>query len=160
MKLNLDLLALSDQLRIQRKENTSYIWDTQRRKFLVLTPEEIVRQLLMIHLIQKRGFNPSRLSVEKMIKVNGMVKRCDILIYDAHFLPWMLVECKAASVKISETTFRQIAIYNLPLRVPYLLVCNGPDAYCCAMNYETESYTFLKQLPSFGESPIFGSEEE
>lgn len=160
MNLQLNLLELSDQLRIERRADKPHIWDPLRRKQLVLTPEEMVRQLLIHHLINDCGYNTNRISVEKMLKVNSLTKRCDLLIYDQHFLPWMLVECKAPSVKITDATFRQIAIYNLPLRVPFLLVCNGPEAYCCSMDYERESYHYLAALPSFGETPEFPLEEE
>jgi hypothetical protein len=160
MKLQLNLLELSDQLRTERSGGKTHIWDPLRRKQLVLTPEEMVRQLLIYHLIHLEKYNANRISVEKMLKVNSLTKRCDLLIYDQHFLPWMLVECKAPSVKISEATFRQIAIYNLPLRVPYLLVCNGPETYCCAMDYERSTYQYLHALPSFGQTPNFPLEEE
>ncbi|MBR9921651.1 MAG: type I restriction enzyme HsdR N-terminal domain-containing protein [Bacteroidetes bacterium] len=151
MKLDLQLTELTEKLRLKKEAGKTWIWDPIRRKPLVLTPEEMVRQLLVAHLIDRMGYNPNRITVERMIKVNGMAKRCDILCYDQNFLPWMLIECKAPSVKISEGTFRQIAMYNLPLRVPYLLVSNGPDSFCCAMDYEAEDWQFISSLPRFGE---------
>ena len=89
------------------------------------------------------------MAVEKMLTVNGLVKRFDILIYDEHTAPFFLVECKAPSVRVSEDTFRQIAAYNLSLQVKYLLVTNGINSYCCEMDYQKQSFEFLQEVPSF-----------
>ncbi len=125
------------------------IFDPIRRKLLVLAPEEFVRQLLIQYLIQVKSYNPNRISVEKKVVFNQMPKRCDVLIYDKQMIPLMLVECKAAEVPITLAAFEQIARYNTPLRVPYLLVTNGLDTYCCEMDYKKETFTFLAEIPDF-----------
>jgi hypothetical protein len=84
-----------------------------------------------------------------------MAKRCDILAFQKDMQPFMLVECKAPQVPISQDTFRQIAIYNLPLRVPYLMVTNGRQTYCCEMDYNNNGFTFLQEVPHY---PAFASQ--
>jgi type I site-specific restriction endonuclease len=78
-----------------------------------------------------------------------MNKRADIICYDRNGKAVLLVECKASSVKINQSVFEQIARYNFELKVPYLLVTNGLKHYCCQMNYEVNSFTFLEDIPSF-----------
>ncbi len=146
--IELNLLELQGKLRFKRKEGKLYLFDTVRKKFLVQTPEEVVRQLVMLYLVEEKGYSINRISVEKSLKVNELTKRFDLLIYDENMKPLMMVECKAPSVSVSQSTFHQIAIYNLPLKVRYLLVTNGMQSYCCEMNYLDESYTFLTEVPA------------
>ena len=114
-----------------------------------MQPEEVVRQLLLLYLLREKGCSPNRIGIEKTLSVNGLTRRFDILVYDPEMKPWMLIECKAPGIAISQDTFDQAARYNLPLRVPYLVVSNGRDTYCCKMDYEKEGYDFLGELPGF-----------
>ncbi len=116
---------------------------------LVLTPEEFVRQLLVLYLIHEKHYNENRISIEKQVVFNHMPKRCDVLVYDKNMDPFLLVECKAPQVKLSGATFEQIARYNNPLQVPYLLITNGLETYCCKMNYEERSYEFIDTVPEY-----------
>ena len=143
----LDLLSYQNQLKTKKVDNKKFIFDPIRKKYLVLQPEELVRQLLILYLIDEKNINKNRIGIEKSLKVNDLNRRLDILIYDKAVQPYMLIECKAPSVKIDQTTFEQIARYNLPLRVPYLLVSNGMTTYCCKMDYEKETFEFLTALP-------------
>jgi hypothetical protein len=145
----LPLLELREQLQIRQHEAQRQLYDPIRRKWLVMQPEETVRQLLLIFLTREKGYSPNRIGVEKTLSFNGLTRRFDILVYDPAMQPWMLVECKAPGVPISQDTFDQAARYNLPLRVPYLVVSNGRDTYCCKMDYENEGYDFLEGLPEF-----------
>lgn len=147
-KLDLGLSSYAEQLRLKTEGGKRFLWDVIRSKWLVLQPEEMVRQLLLLYL-QEQGVSKNRVAVEHGLVVNGLRKRCDILVYDPAMAPWLLVECKAPQVRISQATFRQTAAYNLPLRVPYLLVCNGPEAYCCQLDWEQEQFTFLAALPHY-----------
>ena len=110
------------------------IHDPIRRKYLVQTPEETVRQLTVQYLIEEKGYPQNRISVEKALKVNELTKRFDILVFERAMKPFLLVECKAPNIPISQDTFRQIAIYNMPLSVRFLMVTNGNDTYCCEMD--------------------------
>jgi hypothetical protein len=147
-KLDLGLSEYSEQLKLKTVADKRYLWGAIRSKWLVLQPEEMVRQLLLLYL-QGRGVSKNRIAVERGLLVNGLQKRCDILVYDPEMNPWLLIECKAPQVRLTQDAFRQIAAYNLPLRVPYLLVCNGPDAYCCRLDWEAEEYAFLTELPTY-----------
>jgi len=144
----LDLMGYRDQLQVKKEHGQQLIFDPIRRKWLVLQPEELVRQLLVQYLLDL-GYNKNRIAIEKSLIVNDFEKRFDALIYDDQTLPFMLVECKAPHVDITDRTFEQIAQYNLPLRVNYLLVTNGIKTYCCKMNYEEQAYTFLAEIPTF-----------
>ena len=150
MNIDLDLMAFKEMLRIKKDAGKTFIFDQIRRKWLILQPEEVVRQLVVHFLTQERGYSPQRISIERQLTVNKLKKRCDILVFDRQMNPELLVECKAPGLTIGQAAFRQIAWYNLPLRVPYLLVTNGRSTYCCRMNYREESYEFLDQVPAAG----------
>ena len=83
------------------------------------------------------------------LTLNGLMKRCDILVYDTDFKPFLLVECKSAKVPIDQAVFDQIARYNLKFKVPYLMVTNGLATFCCQIDYTTEGYHFLSEIPDF-----------
>ncbi len=124
------------------------IFDVVRKRFVALTPEEWVRQHIIHYLLEDKKTSRSLLAVEKMLMLNGLSKRTDIVVYNNQGLPQMIVECKAPSVKITQAVFDQAARYNLTLRVKYLLMTNGTDSYCCEVDWEKESFKFLKELPS------------
>lgn len=125
------------------------VYDIVRKKYVILQPEELVRQLAIHYLISEKNAPLSKMKVEKGLTVNELMKRCDILIYDKNIQPYFLVECKAANVRIDQTTFDQIARYNLPLQVPYLLVTNGLSTYCCKINGDKTGWQFLTDIPQF-----------
>jgi hypothetical protein len=147
--MNLDLIGQQHKLEIKAVDGKRMIWDVVRRKWLVLQPEEMVRQLIVHHLIAECGCNRNRITLERGLTVNGMYRRSDVLVYDPDMQPFLLVECKAPSIPVNEAVFRQIATYNMSLRVPYLWVSNGPDNYVCAIDFETESFTFLDEIPAY-----------
>ena len=147
MRLDLDLLRYKDQLQIRRDDGKSFIFDPVRKKWLVLQPEEMVRQLVRCYLTEERGYRKTRLSMERGIQVNSLQRRFDLLAYDAAVEPFLLIECKAPKVKIGPAVFEQAAWYNTQLRVPYLMVTNGMDTYCCAMDYDQRNFTFLDTVP-------------
>ncbi len=146
--IELDLMSRQELLQTKRQGARQLIFDPIRRRWLVLQPEELVRQLLLQYFLTEKGYSKNRVALEKELIINGMQKRFDILVYDTDTRPLLLAECKAPHVSLSDATFRQIAIYNLPLQVPYLLVTNGIVTYCCQMHYEQESYTFLTEVPA------------
>jgi len=115
----------------------------------MLTSEEWVRQNCLQFLHNHKNFPISLLSVEKSFKLNNMVLRYDIVAYSKKAEPVLLVECKAPDVKITQQTFDQIAVYNLELKVPYLLVTNGIDIFCCSIDFDNSKFLFLKEIPDF-----------
>lgn len=146
--LELHLDRFKDELRLKREGDTRLIWDPIRRKWLVLQPEEMVRQLLLQYLLTERGYNRNRIRMEKGLQVNALDRRCDLLVFDAQVQPFLLAECKAPHVKIGQEVFEQIAWYNTTLQVPYLLVTNGIESHCCKVDYAARSYEFLREVPA------------
>jgi len=139
----------SYNFRFKNSENKVSIFDDIRKKFIILTPEEWVRQHTVQFLLQDRNYPKSYLNVEKLIKLNDTVKRYDIVVFKPNGELFLLVECKAPEVKISQDTFDQIARYNLKLKAQYLMVTNGLNHYFCQMDFENEQYIFLEGLPEF-----------
>ena len=135
--------------RFKNSENKVAIFDEIRKKFIILTPEEWVRQHTVQFLLQDKNYPKSYLNVEKILKINELSKRYDIVV----FLPtgeiFLLIECKAPEVNITQKTFDQIARYNLTLKAKYLMVTNGLNHYFCQMDFEKEKYVFLEELPEF-----------
>lgn len=126
------------------------IFDAIRKKYVVLTPEEWVRQHFVQFLIQEKKYPLSLIAVERSLKYNLLQKRADVLAYNTLGEPYLMVECKAPEVKISQDTFDQVARYNMAFKVKYLVVTNGLQHFCCQMNYTENSYQFLEQIPAFG----------
>lgn len=115
----------------------------------MLTPEEWVRQHYVSYLQKEKNYPESIMAVEKQLTINGLKKRTDILIFNKNGLPEIIVECKAPSVKITQSTFDQIARYNLKLNAKYLIVTNGLSHFYCQVDHEKEAYTFLEDIPSY-----------
>ncbi len=135
--------------RFKNSENKTYIFDIIRKKFLVLTPEEWVRQHVLQFFINHHKYPVSFINVEKLVKVNGTTKRYDIVVYRNDGSIFLLVECKAPEIGITQQTFDQIARYNLVLNASYLMVTNGINHYFCQMDFQNEKYLFLTDLPKF-----------
>ena len=135
--------------RFKSSENTRYIFDIIRKKFVVLQPEEWVRQHVIHYLIEDKGYPKSLINVEKTIRMNGLSKRYDLVVFSPQGQIELLVECKAPGVTITQETFDQIARYNMTLQSSLLLLTNGIKMYCCKMDLEKEKYTFLDQVPDF-----------
>ena len=135
--------------RFKNSENKTLIYDEIRKKFMVLQPEEWVRQHCVQYLMQEKGFPKSLINVEKELKVNNLRKRYDIVIFNPDGSIHLIVECKSAKIKIDQSTFDQIARYNLALNATYLMVTNGINHYYCEMDFEAERYQFLKDIPNY-----------
>lgn len=135
--------------RFKNSENKVAIFDVIRKKFIILTPEEWVRQHTVQFLLEEKKYPKSYINVEKLIKVNDTSKRYDIAVFKPNGELFLLIECKAPEVPISQDTFDQIARYNLKLKAEYLMVTNGLNHYFCQMDFENEKYVFLKELPNF-----------
>ncbi|NND88580.1 MAG: type I restriction enzyme HsdR N-terminal domain-containing protein [Flavobacteriaceae bacterium] len=133
--------------RLQKADNKELIFDTIRKKFVVLTPEEWVRQHTICFLMEEHQIPRSHINVEKELRLNKLKKRYDIVVFDRNGGIYLIVECKAPSVPIQQATFDQIARYNMVLDAQYLMVTNGLDHYYCQLDKEKESYRFLRQLP-------------
>lgn len=133
--------------RFKNSENKPLAFDDIRKKFVVLTPEEWVRLHVVQFLIIEKKFPKSLINVEKQLKINNITKRYDVVVFNSDGSIFLIVECKAPSIPITQITFDQIARYNLTLRAEYLMVTNGLEHYFCQMDFENQRYVFLKDIP-------------
>ena len=134
---------------IGRDGGRKFIFDALRRRYVPLTPEEWVRQNFVHFLITEKHYPRSLMANEVELRLNSTRKRCDTVVYDRGLRPRMIVEYKAPSVAIGQQVFDQISRYNIVLRVDYLLVSNGMEHYCCRIDYERGTYTFMREIPTF-----------
>lgn len=135
--------------KIKEIEGKTYIFDIIRRKYLVLTPEEWVRQHLIHLLINQYNYPKSLFRVEGGLKYNQLQKRTDIIIYDNSGNPFLLVECKSADVTINQSVVEQASRYNQTIRAKYVAVTNGLKTFCFEINFENGAIHQLKDLPVF-----------
>lgn len=139
----------SHSFQIKEEEGKLSIFDALRKKFLILTPEEWVRQHVIHYLVSFKHYPKSLFSLEKGVKYNQLQKRFDILILDREGSPFLLVECKAPEVKLSQKTAEQIAVYNKTIRAKYLAISNGKQHICLEFVATLDSYRQLRFFPDF-----------
>jgi hypothetical protein len=135
--------------RFKNSENKPYIFDDIRKKFVVLQPEEWVRQHCVQYLINKKKYPKLLINVEKELKINNLKKRYDIVVFNTDGSIHLIVECKAPKITINQSTFDQIARYNLALNATYLMVTNGLNHYYCTMDFQEKCYQFLNDIPEY-----------
>ena len=145
MQLNLP----EHQFTIKKSANGLTIFDVLRSKFVALTPEEWVRQNFVAFLIHHKQFPQALMGNEIALVQNDIKRRCDTLIADREGCPFAIVEYKAPSVEITQKVFDQIVRYNMVLRAKYLMVSNGLQHYCCKIDYDTDYYSFLPDIPCY-----------
>ncbi len=136
-------------LKIKIIEGKKQVFDPIRKKFLILTPEEWVRQHLIQFLVNDNGYPAGLLAIESMVKYNSMNRRSDLVAYNRKGIPVLLAECKAPSVKIKQEAFDQIARYNVSLGVKYLIVTNGLTHFACYIDRANKKIDFLDNLPRY-----------
>lgn len=133
-----------------RKSDAGFeILDVLRRKYILLTPEEWVRQHFVHYLICEKKYPVSLMANEAGIKLNSLTRRCDTVVYNNRLEPLMIIEYKEPNVVISQEVFDQIVRYNIVLRVNYLIVSNGIRHYCCKMDYENQTFEYLTDIPEY-----------
>jgi len=137
------------EFRYKKQNNKLYIFDTFRSKFVVLTPEEWVRQNVLEFLVQVKGYPRLWIAVEKEININGLKRRYDALVFNKNEDVLLLIELKAPKITIDEKVFNQISAYNFTLNAPLLLVSNGLSHYFAKVDLLKKSYEFLTEIPSF-----------
>ncbi len=145
--LNINLPVF--ETNIIKKDDFSMIFDVLRKRYVKLTPEEWVRQHFVHFLIEHKGYPQALLANEVGLNLNGTKKRCDTVLYRKNLTPLMIIEYKAPQINIAQKVFDQIARYNIVLRVDYLIVSNGLQHFCCKMDYENQSYSFLTDIPTY-----------
>ncbi len=149
--INPDLLRFKEDLKLKKRDDQTLVFDVIRRKWLVLQPEEWVRQLLIAWLTRERGYNASRFSLERGMLFNGLSRRYDLLVFAPDMRPFLLVECKAPRVRVGPDAFSQVSTYNLNLKVPYIMVSNGLQNHVFAIDHREGTFEALEDLPPYPE---------
>jgi hypothetical protein len=135
------------ELKLTRKEGQVFVWCIVRKKSLVLTPEEWVRQHLIHFLIQEKQIPIGLIAAEMAIEINQLSRRCDVVVFGSDGKPRLIVECKAPEINLTEKTFNQIAQYNAALNVDLLMVTNGLQHIVCQIDRENTQLNYLEELP-------------
>ncbi len=138
-------------LKIKYEENRSLVFDFIRKKWLVLSPEEWVRQHLVNYLVMFKSYPPSLISLEAGLKYNALSKRSDVLVYNKLGHPLLILECKAPEVPVSQLVIDQVSIYNKTIGAEFLCVTNGLKHYCWTFKTSENKFEFLNQIPDFKE---------
>ena len=135
--------------KFKNQEGKLFIFDSFRKKYVRLTPEEWVRQNFVQFLVTEKNYSPALIAVEAGVNVNNNPQRADLIVFDRSANPVLVAEFKAPEVKITQQTFDQIVRYNMQLKVKFLIVSNGLQHYCCSIDYAGNSYAFLPEIPTF-----------
>lgn len=135
--------------KIRKDKGKVAIFDIIRKKYIFLTPEEWVRQHLVHYFIHQLHYPKSMISVEDGLKVNKMLKRSDIIIYNRHGKVFMVVECKSAKVKLNQNSMIQLSTYNQNYNAEYIALTNGLQVYVCKMDYKKKNADYVDQFPEF-----------
>jgi len=138
-------------VKVTEKEGKRFIHDKVRNRYVALTPEEWVRQHFVNYLLTEKDYPQSLVANEIKITLNNTSKRCDTIVYNKYLNPLMVIEYKSPNIQISPSVFEQIVRYNMTLRVRYLIVSNGITHFCCKICYESQSYSFLSEIPFYAE---------
>jgi len=135
--------------RIKLINGKKSIFDIIRKKFIVLTPEEYVRQHLVHYLINYMKYPKSLISVEDGMTVNSMIKRSDVVVYDRDGKIFLAIECKSTKIKLNQKSMDQLSVYNQHYRAKYLALTNGIQTYICEIDYTEKKASFLPEFPIF-----------
>lgn len=137
------------KLTLQTEGAKPMVWDPIRKSWLVLQPEESVRQALLIYLLEEKGVPRNRIAVEKKLLVNGLSRRTDILIYSSFMKPLVLVECKAPEISLNQEVFFQAVRYNMTIRAPYFILVNGLVGFGCRIDPGSGEMLELDGIPDY-----------
>jgi len=144
-----DLIFPSFKYKSKKIDGKVAIFDIIRKKYIILTPEEWVRQHLVHFLINQMKYPKSLISVEDGMKVNKMAKRSDVVIFNRSGKIFLVVECKSAKVKITQKNMDQLSAYNQNYKADYLALTNGLEVIVCKMDYQNKRATFIHGFPEF-----------
>ena len=142
------LSELLAHLKIKEITGHQSIFDPIRKKWLILTPEELVRQSVIYYLSEIKGYSLSLMNAEKEITFNNMKKRYDVVVYNKHAQPVILVECKSPQVNISQPAVDQASVYNQTMQVRYIWITNGHQHFIYEIDYENNNIKIKQDIPS------------
>ena len=143
------------ELKTKISDSKTLVYDRLRKQYVRLTPEEYVRQHFVNFLIEHRNFPEGLLANEVEIALGNLKKRCDTVVYNRMLVPIAIIEYKSPKTSISQTVFDQIARYNMTLKVPWLMISNGLQHFCCKLDIENGEYQFEKDIPYYADLCIF-----
>jgi hypothetical protein len=146
-----ELSLPSYSFKITGEPGREMIFDSLRRKYVRLTPEEWVRQNFIQYLIHEGNYPPGLIGVEMAINVNRMKRRVDIMVHDRQGRPVMVVECKSPDITLDEKVSDQVVAYNRQLNVPYIIITNGIVHYACKIGIEPNENQYLMVIPQYDE---------
>jgi hypothetical protein len=135
------------QPKIKKEDNKEFIFDEVRKQWVILTPEEWVRQNFLQYLIHVQQYPASLIAIEKEMMLGDLKKRTDIIVYDKATKPWMIVECKEMNVPLDEKVLDQILRYHISIPVPYLVITNG--SFCFGFEKANNGFIEMNQLPAY-----------
>ena len=139
------------QTRLKEENGTTMVFGIIRKKYLVLTPEEWVRQHFVSYLIEHLSYPKALITVEQGLRYNSRQKRSDIIVFDRKGKPLVLVECKATSFALNQKVMEQAMMYNKTIRAPYIMITNGIESSCMYLNEAESKVQFLPEIPSFND---------
>ena len=142
-------MSHSFSIKTKLVNSKEYLFDEIRKKWILSTPEEEVRQQFWKYLHFEKKYPVSLMAIEKTIVINGLNKRFDLLIYDRNGNPNIIVECKSRNVKINESTLDQILSYQYKIGAKYLVLTNGNETYCIGIDLSSKKVTYLEDIPQF-----------
>lgn len=145
----INLIFPSFEYRTKKVDGKTAIFDILRKKFIILTPEEIVRQHLIHFLINHMNYPKSLIAVEDGLKFNRMIKRSDVVVYNRDGSIFLVIECKSTKVKLTQKSMDQLSVYNQHYKASYLALTNGTALYICAIDYESKKVKFIDEFPVY-----------
>lgn len=149
MWIDIDLLRVQSLIKVRQKQQGNEIFDVVRKKWLILQPEEWVRQLTVLYLSRVLDFPLNHFSIEKGVNKGLKKGRWDIVVFDYAMKPFILIECKSPQISLTEEVIYQASVYNIELKAPYIAVTNGKKTSCIMVNKENNNYTFLVDFPGY-----------
>lgn len=135
------------QPKIKKEAGKEFIFDEFRKRWIMLTPEEWVRQNFLQYLTRVKNYPAALIAVEKEINLGELNKRFDIVVYNKDAKPWMIIECKKMNMPLDKKVLDQVLRYNISLQTPYLVITNG--SYCLAVKADKNSMTAIESLPDY-----------
>jgi hypothetical protein len=136
--------------RLKEENGKRFVFDIIRKKFVVITPEEWVRQHLLYYLTETLNYPRTYIAVEYALMLNGLKKRCDIVVFNRAHVPVFIIECKKPEIPLSQPVIDQAGRYNLKMKVPYVAISNGTDNMVAAVDFENNGFLFLNEYPDYG----------
>jgi hypothetical protein len=145
----MDLIFPPYNFKLKTEEDVNYVFDIIRKKWVIVTPEEWIRQHIIHYLIIEMKYPASLISVERGLEMNGLKKRFDVLVYNRNGIPFLLVECKRPDVNLSQQVMEQVAIYNAVFKTKLLWITNGIEERIVKYNNDRSGYVWIDKLPAY-----------